>query len=350
MAALQHTDGRITASWCSPVPAPFAATAAVGAQMAAARCTQLSRQPHLVVDCSAIVANATKPWHACYYKNSAAGFWRLIDQARWPAVDKTKAHRTREQAEAENDLTNWTGNDLVDEAAKAIALHNDEPEVIGRISAFRTKAAAVLKSLVGIVKAYRKPDLPQTLTARPTETPGRTTTADGHRFVDVEGTDQQICKICCLLKHRLEWNDETCQPHPNIPLLKEQAGKAPLLGHNLRVAVAHPSHCTMIYCTKCGAHATKQARKLAQPCPVLPHQPPNNGQALRSINRGRHPSSKNALLTATFALTQLAAANGLSIPVAQTGQDIPRESSQGGRSALEGPPAFSKAPLAHPQG
>ena len=74
MAALQHTDGRITASWSSPVPAPFAATAAVGAQMAAARCTQLSCRPHLVVDCSAIVANATKPWHACYYKNPAAGF------------------------------------------------------------------------------------------------------------------------------------------------------------------------------------------------------------------------------------------------------------------------------------
>ena len=96
------------------------------------------------------------------------------------------------------------------------------------------------------------------------------------------------------------------------------------------MAVAHPTHYTMIYCTKCGAHATKQCRKLAQPCPVLPDQPPSNGQALRYINRGRHPSIKNALLTATFALTQLTAANGLSFPAAQDGMGLPQEASHGG--------------------
>ena len=194
MAALQHTDGRITASWSSPVPAPYAATAAVGAQMAAARCTQLSYRPHLIVDCSAIVANATKPNHACYYKNPAAGFWRLIQQARWPKVDKTKAHRTKEQAEAEDDLTNWTGNDLVDEAAKAIALQGDQPEVIGRISAFRTKTVAMLKSLVGLVKAYRKPDIPQTLTAQRAHSQGRTPVHEGHHFIDVEGPTSRFAR------------------------------------------------------------------------------------------------------------------------------------------------------------
>ena len=62
-----------------------------------------------------------------------------------------------------------------------------------------------------------------------------------------------------------------------------------------------------------GAHATKQCRKLASVCPIQDDQPPNNGQALRLINKGRHPSIKTALLTATFALTQLAGANGQDI-------------------------------------
>ena len=35
----------------------------------------------------------------------------------WPAVEKTKAHRSRAQAIQEGDLQNWEGNDMADKAA-----------------------------------------------------------------------------------------------------------------------------------------------------------------------------------------------------------------------------------------
>ena len=50
--------------------------------------------------------------------------------ATWPVVDKVKAHRSQEQAQAEGDLKHWHGNEAADSFAKGAAMHNLPAKVL----------------------------------------------------------------------------------------------------------------------------------------------------------------------------------------------------------------------------
>ena len=50
--------------------------------------------------------------------------------AAWPSVEKVKAHRSLEQAQAEGDLKHWHGNEAADSYAKGAAMHNLPAKVL----------------------------------------------------------------------------------------------------------------------------------------------------------------------------------------------------------------------------
>ena len=83
--------------------------------------------PTVVVDCAAVFTTISRILHARHPKNPGSGTWRSLDYDRWPYVLKTKAHRCREQAEREDDLHHWLGNDYVDKLAKAAAWWGSPP-------------------------------------------------------------------------------------------------------------------------------------------------------------------------------------------------------------------------------
>jgi len=60
-------------------------------------------------------ANHGKTW-ATKSNKPFAGFWKYLNT--WPVAEKTKAHRTRAQAIADGDLTDWLGNCYADEFAR----------------------------------------------------------------------------------------------------------------------------------------------------------------------------------------------------------------------------------------
>ena len=146
VAALQMDGDTTTALWSASVPVPYACTAAVGAQFAAVRCTELCDRALLVVDCAAIIANATKHEHARHYRNPASGLWRWVPLQHWPEVIKTPAHRTRKQAEQEGDLENWEGNNRADIAAKQAALRGEPEGIVEQVQAFRTRAKTLIRA------------------------------------------------------------------------------------------------------------------------------------------------------------------------------------------------------------
>ena len=67
-------------------------------------------------DCASVVASGADREAAIGPKRPFAGLWLAIPP--YVEVRKTKAHRTREQAEASDDLANWHGNEHADQWAK----------------------------------------------------------------------------------------------------------------------------------------------------------------------------------------------------------------------------------------
>jgi hypothetical protein len=71
-----------------------------------------------VSDCQAIVSAFLHPFLHEGYRAKFGGLWREKGLAAVHEVRKTPAHRTKEEAIAQGDVTNWFGNDKADHFAK----------------------------------------------------------------------------------------------------------------------------------------------------------------------------------------------------------------------------------------
>ena len=72
-------------------------------------------------DCASVVHAALHPQEAVAPRRPMAGLW-MLHPRRDLQVCKTKAHRTRAEAEAQGDVTTYLGNDLADRCAKTAAM------------------------------------------------------------------------------------------------------------------------------------------------------------------------------------------------------------------------------------
>ena len=216
--------------------------------------------------------------HAKFCKNPAVGLWRQVPASKWPAATKTKAHRIARQAELEDDLANWKGNEQADLAAKAAALADDPPDIVEQVTAFREKAKTLLKGAVAFLR-----DLTERVVhsgCRTKSSPQRAVVAADlgdtrasnqmHDFRYLPGTGQRICRLCCLILQDEGDLTGQCTPHPHRSALAASARSSTSAGHTLRVAITVPEHKSFLYCVACGYHATARQRKLGRPCPISP--------------------------------------------------------------------------------
>ena len=181
-------------------PLPLRQQCCRGGQYGATRFTELCREPLLVVDCAAVVANAAKPHKAKSFRNPAAGLWKWIPQEYWPTVLKTKAHRTKEAAIKEDDLQNWIGNDMADRAAKEAALAGERPSILEDVKLFVDRATALIRGVIEIVAAFPRftpPVVTKEVTARHiAEASTRAIRQPQHESAAIPGTDRTMCTRC----------------------------------------------------------------------------------------------------------------------------------------------------------
>ena len=99
-------------------------------------------------DCASVISSANNRKWAIGERRPCAGFWRshsVMTRLKTGMVCKTKAHRTYEEAVANQDQDNWVGNDWADHYAKKAAQeHRARDVVIGNWKGIidRTKRAA----------------------------------------------------------------------------------------------------------------------------------------------------------------------------------------------------------------
>ena len=94
--------GNVVRTVLLPLPLTLKQAAEVAEDYGAVTAAALSgpRQPRLLVDRQSTVTHAANPHAALAPGSTTAGLWRQVDDAHWPSAQKTKAHRTWQQASA----------------------------------------------------------------------------------------------------------------------------------------------------------------------------------------------------------------------------------------------------------
>ena len=132
-AAVQvYPDGTpARAAWVTlPSWLPQTAASAEHTAVSLAVSIDPTRSLNILSDCASVVASAKDREWATQHSRPFAAIWRDMPLAAWPTVDKVKAHRSQQQAQAEGDLKHWHGNEAADNFAKGAALHNLPAKVL----------------------------------------------------------------------------------------------------------------------------------------------------------------------------------------------------------------------------
>ena len=122
---------------------------------------RLSGGATLVIDRHSTVAHAGDPGAAKAAESVTAGLWRALPAAQWPQARKVKAHRSRQQAEADGSLHDWLGNDQADSMANRAARLNrysasTEREYLRRLNV----ATTLVHMAIDILALWPDPVLP----------------------------------------------------------------------------------------------------------------------------------------------------------------------------------------------
>ncbi len=85
------------------------------------RATEFTREgkARILADCGAVISNAKERYpDACHHSIPAGGLLKQVVWDRLGEAIKTKAHLSKAQAEADNDLHNYRCGDFCDAMAK----------------------------------------------------------------------------------------------------------------------------------------------------------------------------------------------------------------------------------------
>ena len=249
-----------------------------------------------------MVRSAASKKYALHHARPFAGIWAEMG-SRFPVVDKTKAHRTKEDAVASNDLHNWLGNNFADEYAKKAAQEGMAPnsytEALDKANGLGkhlVRKVAFLFTLWPNCKQAILDGLWQKPAPRPKQRPRRGEVLN-HQWVWSSVARKYTCAVChktSMCTHR----------EPKLPGCK--GGK--IKGHKV-----HSSHdvyhicaettCdgkaaegfeTIHFCNMCGKYAQQQCRNLRKKCtgpiPTSPKSPPL--YVLKRLQNGDHPVRK----------------------------------------------------------
>jgi hypothetical protein len=254
----------------------------------------------------------SKVLRSCVLKNKAHettnpnkvvdGFARMAieESADKPwMLNKTKAHRSREQAVVDGDLEQYLGNAMADEEAKRVNLLYGPPDAqVALAKATREFSKKLIGSIVeALIKAE---ELQPFLAAKKRLGDGRLRgprpsaipIAYQHQYRHT-AKDRWMC-FKCLQTHRVSplKNKVTRCPGITCGLLKQlRAARAAVPRHNLHLAWECGSDGKpVILCTGCGSYTSGAKCKLGEAC-----TPGRNKRALAYIVRSRHPTTNKPL-------------------------------------------------------
>ena len=207
-------------------------------------------------------------------------------------VLKTKAHRSREEAEAADDLLDYLGNYKADETAKAavedkspdIQIYKEVHQLDSDVMHTLRLAGKVLADMPKTVELWGKL---QRARAAATTVPSA---KSSHRFEWNHSRQKWVCNRCRRTKKtaRAALDKLSCKPlHSGIENLVQQ-GPGP--GHQVwSGTLAHGP--PLLACFKCGAFAQYRVRNLSDPChPVV------RSKSVYELRKRKHPDTGERIL------------------------------------------------------
>ena len=294
---VQHVAGKVVCSLKATVPHLFPKNAAFAEHLGALLAERFSRgssQRCAVADCASVVTSYTRGWDfATGHKRPAAGLWADVDFSGF-RVRKTKAHRSRAEAESQGDVDDYLGNGLADKLAKeAATLGRPPPAALRRwdlsISArrkFLRFVAAVLDLWKGTSPAGSSRAAGRTLG------PSVVRVRTPHLPVFHEGFRLYRCALClsaARTKHRLQTSSCSRVPKRLLALIDRSRAQ----GHRLMFAAYAHGPGSLVYCSRCGYYAEARVDNLVKPCDG--REGICSARYLESWRHGMHPISKREM-------------------------------------------------------
>jgi len=265
-------------------------TASYAEHVAATHLTSHLQEPATyVTDCMSVIKAHQRGPHVERARLNTAHLWTAAKAHLLAEVAKTKAHRTKEEAEAQGDLEAFMGNAMVDclcrDKAKA-RLPEQE-----RIDSFRAQQAlgAQLYRFVAKMLTLWEPLHHKALLATAeayANRPKAPSRHKPHQYHYVQHRRAWVCQGCLKVRRG------TRRPKPgnscpdNLRRLGTRAARAAHLGH--QVCIACPSsdpQSPLLFCRVCGAYGEQRFVNLGKPCPG--HRP--TLPALQRLQARQHP-------------------------------------------------------------
>ena len=292
-AAVQVKDGVVVRSMFVPLPDWVEHTAGNAEHWAAQlACANAPRPVVIIADCSSVVTTLIKSKiEAMDWKRPHAGFWA---EANFEGVQviKTKAHRSREEAEACGDMEHFIGNEEADTAAKKAAkagLPTDE-RVAERFANESFRRTKYLMSVAQILGTWQPtPRLPGEKGKKggAVERKGR----NPHTLVWMRASGRWECQGCGnRFESRTSAHRSSCKGTLNKTI--EVAKAAQANGHNVHIALLEGTSGAVVFCT-CGLYSQVRTVGLKKACEGKPDGVhPSRVNILEIIGEGQHPDPK----------------------------------------------------------
>ena len=319
-------DGRTVKAVEAPLPDFMPQTAAFAEHYALLLAATHSlespqgRKPHAVTDCQSVLVAHAHPAAAVSYAKTAAGLWRELPTQRLEQVVKTKAHRSRVEAEHDNDVEFWRGNVAADRHAKAAAARYDVEAAVFEAHEERFALVKnVLKSAAAILApVHAKLDAVLDAQKAADKADRQAGSLSTHESVSAMAFNKcfkhhlkrkQIPRRSHAL-HQLHWHAQharwscaRCRRTARAPvrllrtpctaprsfkaLLEAIAPEGRSRGHVLHTAhVAGAPQESLIFCARCGGYAQRKAFLLLKPCPG------HSRVRTRPFRNRRHPERR----------------------------------------------------------
>ena len=223
-------------------------------------------------------------------KRPFAGIWKECPAHKWPEVRKTKAHRTRADAEATDTLTEWYGNDQADAAAKQVAEvalpTASYLEVHDKILGLGSALARQIAHLLAQWPRYHECIQSGAWVAMPPKGSRPATPRRHHRWRWAVASRLWVCSEC----HRSSRNRRAYPCTGQPPAVQGMAPTQFHASHRVMTICPadEPGANTLYFCTVCGAYAHRKLLQLKAQCPGAAAFA---STTLKRMRKGRHPVS-----------------------------------------------------------
>jgi hypothetical protein len=297
LALLQHKEGVVTKSVQVCLPFGIPPTAAVAEHICVTLANKYTDSKfEIVTDCGSVYKSGTSGAdYALNWARPMAGFWvgiRLPDLT----IRKTKAHRSRQQAEQEGDLDDWLGNDLADGLAKEAASFGTPPAAVAEARQLAFLRRVQFYHMVASTLSMWQAQPPSGMGF--THKPRKKATTTQHSLVWLPFIQKWACRVCQRnFRTKATSSRADCKPINAASYWQKSRGRvigaAIEAGHTMWVCSYLQQPGSLLFCNVCGCYAQVKAVGLWNQCLGQNHT--QRFLLTKFIQQGVHPTSKALL-------------------------------------------------------